>query len=275
MTPGNYLTQALTHFRAAGDADLKAREILDQAASAPKFFLPDDGMLLSRDLLHLDVDARLPYPTVCLEFATREQNDFWRYEPGQVELEPWIEEELGLVGTAYATDRRIVVAREHEKEGRHFIRVSSLSRQVETSGLRPATWRADTGLNWHPRMISKKNPFLLSIYVAVAPVFSLIQALQCANVQAELAITAKPKVNERRIADGKAPFFDYHILTLKDLPQRRHREPTENGHASPRQHLRRGHIRRLDDGRRLWINATVVGAAENGTISKDYRMLGA
>lgn len=40
--------------------------------------------------------------------------------------------------------------------------------------------------------------------------------------------------------------------------------------ASPREHLRRGHIRRLEDGRKFWINAAVVAAGNGGKIHKDY-----
>jgi hypothetical protein len=41
-------------------------------------------------------------------------------------------------------------------------------------------------------------------------------------------------------------------------------------HRSPRQHLRRGHIRNLQSGKKVWVNATVVGSRDNGVINKAY-----
>ena len=40
-----------------------------------------------------------------------------------------------------------------------------------------------------------------------------------------------------------------------------------------RQHLRRGHVRNLSDGRRIWVNSCVVGNPEKGRIEKGYRVL--
>jgi hypothetical protein len=40
-------------------------------------------------------------------------------------------------------------------------------------------------------------------------------------------------------------------------------------HASPRVHLRRGHIRRLP-GKNIWVNATIVGNSDLGVVIKDY-----
>ena len=41
-------------------------------------------------------------------------------------------------------------------------------------------------------------------------------------------------------------------------------------HRSPRQHLRRGHIRNLQNGKKVWVNAAVVGAKESGVICNNY-----
>lgn len=42
-----------------------------------------------------------------------------------------------------------------------------------------------------------------------------------------------------------------------------------NGHASPRLHWRRGHIRHLGN-RTTWVRATLVGKASNGVVIHDY-----
>jgi hypothetical protein len=38
-------------------------------------------------------------------------------------------------------------------------------------------------------------------------------------------------------------------------------------HRSPREHLRRGHIRIYQSGRRIWVNSTLVNAGVGGRIS--------
>lgn len=43
-----------------------------------------------------------------------------------------------------------------------------------------------------------------------------------------------------------------------------------SSHASPRQHLRRGHIRRHPTAGNLWVNSCVVGDPSNGVINKSY-----
>jgi hypothetical protein len=43
-------------------------------------------------------------------------------------------------------------------------------------------------------------------------------------------------------------------------------------HASPRLHWRRGHIRHLASGKKTWVRASLVGAAEGGVIVHDYRV---
>lgn len=44
---------------------------------------------------------------------------------------------------------------------------------------------------------------------------------------------------------------------------------TGHGHASPRLHWRRGHIRRIGN-RTTWVRATLVGKSENGVVVHDY-----
>ena len=61
------------------------------------------------------------------------------------------------------------------------------------------------------------------------------------------------------------PFFQERSDNINGMPSGHHR--------SPREHLRRGHIRRLADGRRIWVNAAIVGAGKGvGVVSKDYAL---
>ncbi len=47
------------------------------------------------------------------------------------------------------------------------------------------------------------------------------------------------------------------------------------GHASPRMHVRRGHIRRLETGKMTWVRPCVVGDPGRGAVSHSYVVQGA
>lgn len=104
---------------------------------------------------------------------------------------------------------------------------------------------------------------------------ALIQAcavLNCENI-ATKEIEASAKLNKARIAKGKQPFFSYKVLAL--TADRAVAGGVGDGtgtHASPRLHLRRGHLRRLPD-KTIWVRAAMIGAASGtGVVSKEYRL---
>lgn len=98
-------------------------------------------------------------------------------------------------------------------------------------------------------------------------VMQLLAALSCHNVE---TTTAQPPaaLNKRRAQRGKVPFYSYHVLML--APGKAQAVGTPTGtHASPRIHLRRGHVRRLES-KNVWVNACVVGNKALGMVTKDY-----
>ena len=103
-----------------------------------------------------------------------------------------------------------------------------------------------------------------------AAALEFLEAMSCKNVEAVTYQKASPK-NAQRIKSHKAPIYETKILSLV-MPQKVAKgEKLFGTHASPRQHLRRGHIRRLDTGN-IWVNACVVGDASNGIINKQYKV---
>ena len=104
-----------------------------------------------------------------------------------------------------------------------------------------------------------------------ATILELCEALSCSNVHHRVIESIDPAVNQRRIRDGKVPMYETRTLWI-DVPNFDNVSVEWQGgtHRSPRQHLRRGHIRNIHSGKKVWVNATVVGAKENGMIKKDY-----
>jgi hypothetical protein len=96
----------------------------------------------------------------------------------------------------------------------------------------------------------------------------MCSVLNCSNVETKTVSPSK-KLNKKRAQKGKQPLFEYKILEV--TPQSAKIPHMGGSHASPRIHLRRGHIRRLPE-KQVWVQPCVVGEKKNGVIMKDYKI---
>jgi hypothetical protein len=99
-------------------------------------------------------------------------------------------------------------------------------------------------------------------------IMGLIEALSCKNVGIETL--PRRKMNKGAMKRGALPFNDYHVLTVTGQPKSAEAYGDAH-HRSPREHLRRGHIRRLLTGN-TWVNSTVVNAGIGSKIIKTYAL---
>lgn len=76
--------------------------------------------------------------------------------------------------------------------------------------------------------------------------------------------------NRRKIAQGKAPIYEWRTVVVDPVQARR--EHQGGTHASPRQHDRRGHLRRLRSGKNVWVKSCKVGDASRGSVFHDYQL---
>lgn len=118
-----------------------------------------------------------------------------------------------------------------------------------------------------PTRLEDSELWTLLRYTEIA---AAIEVFSCSNV---IMVEHEPPklINEKRKRKGKLPFFSYRTLHITgETPEK---STIEKGtHASPRLHLRRGHIRRLADGRRVWVTACLVGDKSKGFASHDYKV---
>ncbi len=100
-------------------------------------------------------------------------------------------------------------------------------------------------------------------------IFQLINVMNCSNVI--LVDNVPSRFKQQRISKKKTPLFEYKTLHIH---QNRTVNKHDGGgtHASPRVHLRRGHIRKLPTGDTTWVQSCVVGNKEHGIVHKDYRV---
>jgi hypothetical protein len=94
-----------------------------------------------------------------------------------------------------------------------------------------------------------------------------IEVFSCSNVKTVEHAPGK-FINAKRVKKGKLPFFSYHTLHISGEYDKS--EPNGGTHASPRLHLRRGHIRKLANGSKVWVRQCLVGDKTKGIVGKDY-----
>lgn len=229
----------------------RTRHMLDLIQASHKFCLPPGGVfLMDPELRALDDSEplRLPYDFVALEYAV----------PG---IYP---------------SRRIVILRSIAG----YIEGDCIAYFDNNGGWMPDSSFSIPTTNYLDR--SQKNidggPAVLASATPDDETFRhrellvplhFLNALSCSNVH---VAKSEPKKAGKKVK-AALPFDTYHVLTI-DVPGRAGERGGPTGpHRAPREHLRRGHIRRLADGRRIWVNATVVAAGRGaGVVKKDYAL---
>lgn len=275
----NYSRQLVKHcmdMLAIPSFDLENRamvsSVVDLHGTSTKFILPDGGRLYDdRELRALDesVPLRLPYPYLCLEYHSNGRDRAMDEPVGPVNGVPQYEQEDFV-----SAPKRVVYARER---GGYIVAIvafwtrhDGVWRILPECAI-PATGYLDRGVSFSGRPAIKaafKDPRVpLSDYMdELGALLCFLNVLQCSNVHVE---RSEPKKAGKKIKTA-LPFDAYHVLTI-DVPGKAGDGAATGGHRSPREHLRRGHIRRLADGRRIWVNATVVAAGRGaGVVTKDY-----
>lgn len=101
-------------------------------------------------------------------------------------------------------------------------------------------------------------------------VLQFLSALNCSNTFLQNN-TPSEKIQKKRIKNGKLPFFEYKTLHIKISAVKNKTASGLGTHASPRVHLRRGHIRHLEN-KHVWVQPCVVGSKQSGIIYKDYAL---
>ena len=237
-----------------GDEEVKAatRFAINLIGASQKFVLPDNGCVMEDpEFRALDGDAHLhlPFPCVALEFSTSGRLS-------RVILIAQQQSEMLMIHP--------VVFDRHEE---------SWSVLDETAI--PISGSIDRiGRTARFRVFHEGTPEDVFDWVHKAPaqvVLQFLNALACSNVKIQKSEGGRTQKAMRK--KGALPFDDYHLLTI-DLPGRAQATDAAGAASgrSPREHLRRGHIRTYESGLKIWVNAAVVNPGVGGRVSKDYRI---
>jgi len=253
-------------------------DVAHKIGKAIHFALPDNGRVLNDGLRGIDgAIVRLPYPSITVEYFCKEA-------PLTKEL-------------PCSMPKRLCLASEIEIDGKMFVDMYVVNFSAEDKQWFPQSigFRIDLSEpieTTEEGMIIGGVPLILNAFsygmaitqlgVAVAfknayhdvqdemfSVMELIEALSCSNVKTQPLEPVDVFKQARRAKDGKLPIYETKILTIPgSVGSGDHLGGT---HSGPRQHLRRGHIRRLPNGN-IWVNSHLVGDPNKGRIEKSYQL---
>ena len=112
------------------------------------------------------------------------------------------------------------------------------------------------------------------MHQAQSTLMEFIEASMCSNVSTDTLYNGSDSANRKRIKKGKDPIQDTKCLVVEIGEKNKTIGVSAGGkHSSPRQHLRRGHIRNLPSGKTVWVNSCVVGKKSSGKIKKTYQFI--
>lgn len=223
-----------------GTAKTVIKDLSRLIPNAQHFSIPDGGKLFDDGLKGLfDQDVKLPFPCITVETFC----DGFKYCVTAFQ-------DAGDIGI-------MVAASEDDWVILPFV--------VIVSGV------SDTGI--HAEIIGgESDEYLLStLNFCACIVLELCEALSCSNVDSEVIEPVDAKANEKRVRKGKLPLYETRRLVIKvPLSSSGGKAGMSVDRNAPREHLRRGHIRRLQDERKIWVQSCVVGHKELGVIHKSY-----
>lgn len=232
---------------------------IDLANKSQKFILPDGGLLYDDPeykALDESEELHLPYSIIALEYTRNNIPTNQGEEKSSKAILFVRENDDSIVLSPIAWIDRLAVWAPLPEAG--IPKIDYLDRSMLPSKGYPAI-----------KLYLANENISISDYANEARVLlCFLNVLHCNNVHIERSESKKSS----RLIKPAIKFDAYHFLTIDALKKANKVSDVQTfgNHRSPREHLRRGHIRRLEDGRRIWVKATVVASGSAGVISKDY-----
>lgn len=234
-------------------------DYIEDLKDAVNFTLPEGGFLLNDKLkgLYNHNGLNLPYPKTSISYSV----DGVKY----VILAMQCEKNHPIIAVMFQTT-----------EQKKFLLnrvLTAFSSDVELHETKISGVKFND-ITLNESSINDRHEYYYSVSAIVSQtIMELLEALSCSNVSHE-PIPRKKGLSGISAKNMALPMYENRRLVInanrKDSNRKDNGVIVIGGHASPREHLRRGHIRNLQDGRKIWVNSCVVGAAANGRIDKTY-----
>ena len=270
----NYSAEATqdlrTQCRGLFPAHTKSRllALADHIECSHKFALPDGGLLFEETTDGMARELMLPYDSIVLEFSHNDSHG---------EGKRFADAMLAVIYRADDSDVHIGTLGRF----RHLADGSgvwiphpysySVFRVNDVLAVECVPCDRIPELGFFPENLSRDEIWKNgagTVGVGLEAAVQMCAALSCSNVTTEIV---RPN-REARAARPASTLFDYHVLMIAPGKGSERGEDLGGSHASPRTHLRRGHIRRHPTAGRIWVNSCVVNPMAIGTVNKDYRV---
>jgi len=114
------------------------------------------------------------------------------------------------------------------------------------------------------------DSIIKTFFSIISFVLKSFDVIACSNVELIDNVKYSHKKKHGKIRKG-LPLYTYKTLHIKpNKTTIKNISKPIGTHASPRLHLRRGHIRKLPSGETTWVQSCMVGTKDNGIVEKEY-----
>lgn len=241
------------------DLDFAFSWALKTLPLSTKFQLPDGGLILDDkkfNVLSQCEKIGLPYDYLCIEYQREKKSE-----------------------AAIQSSKAIVLA----SQNKEAITILSFAWWDELQIWAPVTYLPITIMrdDFISDMVDESlGRRMVKVYCDVDPkdsmeevvvLLNMLTALSCSNVEQK---TIPARLHTKKRSLEAIPFDEYRVLVIKKSSESQKNKPESSSFSftPPREHLRRGHIRRLESGRFVWVNAAVVNPGVGGRLTKNYKI---
>ena len=106
-------------------------------------------------------------------------------------------------------------------------------------------------------------------FFSTATLCKLLEITDCKQVP----INVPAKLAKKHARNNKDANYDYKVLSIGGEIWDSSYVGSNSGEANGRRsHMRRGHIRTYQSGKKVWVNSTYVNGSREGFVEKDYNV---
>ena len=104
-------------------------------------------------------------------------------------------------------------------------------------------------------------------FFSVATLCKLLEITDCKQVP----INVPAKLAKKHARNNEGASYDYKVLSIGgEIWDSSYVHGISGGGSGKRSHMRRGHIRTYQSGKKVWVNSTFVNGSKEGFVEKDY-----